>query len=952
MSRHDLAPASVWQVGKSLFPPRKSRITKEFRQKSTCQVLGKLLWHGKLLPARTSPATRLQRKPCKACKGEARGEMVCRGQLVLFRPVSRIAFDDAAGHSLSWQGILPRPWPVHRRLPPLAFLEAPAMFRQHALPQVLLVLLTLLGSCLLSSRPAFADFQITPPAVTLDGNFARTQLVVTQRSGNPSNERAADLTHRARYVSSDPRIVQVSETGLLLAGQNGSATISVRVAETAHDVPVTVKGVVARPAVGFKQDVMPVLTKAGCNAGACHASQYGKGGFKLSVFGFASEEDYHAIVRDGFGRRADTKNPAASLLLRKPTGGVPHEGGQRLHVGSIEYQILEQWLAHGAPPPSAAATKVRALQVYPLRRVGPLNFTQQLQVQAEYSDGRKRDVTALAKFESRDEGVLSISPQGLLTTLGRGQGVALVRFEEQTAIVSVVVPYADSLNLDGWVDNNYIDRLAAAKFREIGISPSPLCDDATFLRRAYLDVTGTLPTPEQAASFLDSKSADKRTQLIDALLGLTGDPSRDVHNNAYAAFWAMKWADLIRSNSTALGEQGMWALHNWLTESFRDNKPFDRFVRELIAARGSTFSNGPANYYRIAATPEDRTEATAQVFLGIRLQCAKCHHHPYETLGQEDYYSFAAFFARVGSKGSPDFGLFGNETVIVVNSSGEIGHPRTGAVMKPTPLHGKPVPESRDRRQALATWLTSPKNPYFARNIVNRYTAYLLGRGLVEPIDDLRATNPPSNPALMDALADDFIKSGYNVKHLLRAILRSRLYQLDSQPTPGNAAESRFYSHYNVKRLAAEPLLDAVDAATGVPTKFEKVPLGTHAIELPDARYNNYFLTTFGKPRREAVCECERVSNPNLAQALHTLNGDVLAAKIANAKGRVARLLAAKKPHDDIVRELYLATLCRRPDARERTAWQKHLAESPDAKTFYEDLLWSLLNSKHFLFVR
>ena len=822
------------------------------------------------------------------------------------------------------------------------------MFSQHALPLFRFVLAAFLSASLLASCRALADFRITPAAVTLDGNFARAQLIV----GDAGNERAADRTHQAKYVSSDPRVVTVSSTGLLLAMGNGTASVTVRVGDVAHEVAVTVKGVVPRPVVGFREDVMPVLTKAGCNAGACHASQYGKGGFKLSVFGFAPEDDYHAIVRDSFGRRADTKNPAASLLLRKPTGGVPHEGGQRLQVGSVEYQMLEQWLARGAPPPSANAAKVRALHVYPPRRVGPLGFTQQLQVRAKYSDGRMRDVTALAKFESRDEGVLSVTPQGHVTTVGRGQGVALVRFEEQAAIATVVVPYAETVALQGWQDNNFIDTLAAAKFREIGIAPSPLCDDATFLRRAYLDVTGSLPTPEQAAAFLDSKAADKRNQLIDALLGLTGDPARDVHNNAYAAFWAMKWADLIRSNSTALGEQGMWALHNWLTESFRTNKPFDRFVRELIAARGSTYSNGPANYYRIAANPEDRTEATSQIFLGIRLQCAKCHHHPYETLGQEDYYSFAAFFARVGSKGSADFGLFGNETIIVVNSSGEVGHPRTGAIMKPTPLYGKPVPEARDRRQALASWLTDPKNPYFARNIVNRYVAYLLGRGLVEPIDDLRATNPPSNPALMDALADDFIKSGYNVKHLLRTILRSRLYQLDSQPTPGNAADSRFYSHYNVKRLAAEPLLDAVDAATGVPTKFDKVPLGTRAIELPDARYNNYFLTTFGKPRREAVCECERVSNPNLAQALHTLNGDVLAAKIAAANGRVARLLAAKKPHEEIVRELYLATLCRRPDAREQAAWSKHLAESPDAKTFYEDLLWSLLNSKHFLFVR
>jgi hypothetical protein len=397
----------------------------------------------------------------------------------------------------------------------------------------------------------------------------------------------------------------------------------------------------------------------------------------------------------------------------------------------------------------------------------------------------------------------------------------------------------------------------------------------------------------------------------------------------------------------------MWALHNWLTASFRDNKPFDRFVRELITARGSTFRNGPANFYRVAGNPQDLTEATSQVFLGVRLQCAKCHHHPYEKLSQADYYGFAAFFARVGSKASQEHGLFGGETVIVVRSGGEVGHPRTGQVMRPTPLHGELIQEEpADRRQALAAWLTAPGNPYFARNVVNRYVAHLLGRGLVEPVDDVRTTNPPSNAALLDALAADFVKSGYDVKHLLRTILRSRLYQLDSRAAKDGAADDRFYSHYHVKRLAAEPLLDAVDAATGVPTKFPKLPLGTRAIELPDARYNNYFLSTFGKPRREGVCECERVSEPNLAQALHTLNGDVVTAKIADPRGRVARLLAAKKPHDDIVTELYLATLSRRPDERERAACRRLLAEAPDAKSFYEDLLWSLVNSKHFLFVR
>jgi hypothetical protein len=815
-----------------------------------------------------------------------------------------------------------------------------------------LPLLPACGLFLLLLAPAVraADFQIQPAAVTLEGNFARAQFVVRARDGA---DHAADLTHQATYVSSDPHVVTVDAAGrlrLLVAG-NGTARVTVTAAGTTHEVPVTVTGIVPAPQVGFREQVMPVLSKAGCNAGACHASQFGKGGFKLSVFGYAPDDDYRAIVRDGMGRRVNFLDPGRSLVLLKPTLGVPHEGGHRLDARSVDYQVLKQWLA-GAPPSAADAPAVTGLRVLPPRRVGDVGFTQQLRVVAAYADGKTRDVTAWAKFDTTDETVLRVSRDGLVRTVGRGQAAAMVRFEGQAEIVPIVVPYAASVDLAGWAGHNFIDRLAAAKFREAGIPPSPVCDDATFLRRAYLDATGTLPTAEQAVAFLDSKDPGKRARLVDQLLGLTGDPAQDVHNNDYAAYWALKWADLIRSNSAALGEQGMWALDNWLRESFRDNKRFDRFARELIVARGSTFSNGPANYYRIAGTPQDLTEATAQLFLGVRLQCARCHNHPFERLSQADYYGFAAFFARVGSKTSQEFGVFGNEVVVVVRADGEVGHPRTGQVMKPTPLYGKPVAEAFDRRQALADWLTAPGNRMFARNVVNRYVAYLLGRGLVEPVDDLRATNPPSNPELLDALADDFVKSGYDVKHLLRTIMTSRLYELDSRPVPGNAADTRFYSHYPVKRLAAEPLLDAIDAATGTQTKFPKVPLGTRAIELPDARYENYFLTTFGKPRREAVCECERVSEPNLAQALHTLNGDLVTTKIASPQGRVARLLAAKKPHDDIVTELYLAALSRRPTAEERAACRKLLADAPAPQAFYEDLLWSLVNSKQFLFVR
>ncbi len=806
--------------------------------------------------------------------------------------------------------------------------------------------------CLICASARAVEFQVFPPQVVLAESFARAQLLAraVDAAGGVS-ERSDDLTSRASFVSSDPAIAVVNPAGLVLAVGNGQATITVAVEGVTRAVPVEVIGVLPQPKVEFLDHVLPVISRAGCNAGACHASQHGKGGFVLSVFGYDADADFRNIVRDRMQRRVNLNQPEESLFLKKPTLAVPHGGGRRIEPGSVDYQILAAWIAAGAPGPRADAAKVAQIRVVPSSRIGAPGFRQQLQVQAVYSNGQSRDVTAWAKFDSMDDGVVKISSTGLAETVGRGQAPVMVRFEGQAEIAMLVVPYSSDVDLAGWQDNNFVDRLAAAKFRELGISPAPLCDDATFLRRAFLDAIGGLPTVEEATAFLDSKDPNKRNQLIDRLLGLTGDPAQDVYNDRYAAFWTLKWSDLIRNSSAALGEQGMWALHNWIRESLRTNKPFDQFVRELVTAKGSIFSSGPANYFRIANNPADLSESTAQLFLGVRMMCAKCHHHPFEKYSQADYYGLAAYFARVGTKGSQEFGLFGGESVVMVRSSGEVTHPKTGAVMKPTPLDGAPQDDPLDRRIPLANWLTSRENAFFARNVVNRYMGYLAGRGLVEPIDDLRATNPPSNVGLMDALSQDFASSGFNLKHLIRTIMASRLYQLDSQPTPANAADTRFYSHYRVKRIGAEPLLDAIDYATGSPTKYPNLPAGTRAIDLPDSNYPNHFLVTFGKPKRVSVCECERTPDENLAQALHTLNGDILATKLADTKGRVARLIAEKKPHADIVSELYLASVSRRPSPAELEASVKFLEENPNPAECYQDLLWALMNSKQFLFV-
>jgi len=793
---------------------------------------------------------------------------------------------------------------------------------------------------------------VHPERVDLRDNFARAQLLVNEANASgKTDERSADLTAAAKYESSNTSVVTVSATGQLLAIGNGQATIAVTAANSRLQVPVSVTGIVDQPQVGFSQSIRPILNKSGCAMAACHAAQHGKGGFKLSVFGFEPEKDRDAMFRDGLARRADAVEPERSLILLKPTMQMPHGGGKRLVKGSVDYQILLAWIAAGCPAPKKNDPEVVTLTVTPSLRVGKSGLKQQLRVEAEYSDGARRDVTASARFDSLDDGVVTVSRDGFVTAAGEGQAGVMVRFEGQAATGLFVIPYSEKAQLAEWKNNNFIDELAARKFVELGIEPSSLCDDAIFVRRVYVDAIGTLPTVEETRAFLATDDADKRVKLVDRLLGLSSDASQNVYNDAYAAWWALKWSDLLRNNSNDLGEQGMWAMHNWIRQSLLNNKPFDKFVREVITARGSIYTNGPANYYRVHKDSSMLAEATAQLFLGVRIECAKCHHHPFEKYSQDDYYGLAAFFARTGTKNSEEFGLFGREQAVIVRDSGDVRSPRSNQVLAPKPLDGQAVEHPLDRRIPLADWLTTKENPYFARSVANRYVGYLLGRGLVEPVDDMRSTNPATNPPLLDALAQHFANSGFDLKQLIRAIMTSRLYQLDSQPTASNVSDTKFYSHYQVKRLPAEALIDAIDRVTGIPTKYRNLPLGTRAIELPDAEYPDYFLNTFAKPRRVSVCECERSPDPNLAQALHTLNGDVVAIKIRDAKGRVSKLVAAKKPHDEIVEELYLAALSRLPSDDEKQASRELLADVSTPADFYKDLLWALMNSKQFLFV-
>ena len=693
-----------------------------------------------------------------------------------------------------------------------------------------------------SSRRAGSNWSATSPA----------QLIVTAADASGKiTTRSDDLTPLAHYASDAPAVVRVAADGSLAAMADGRAVIHVSL-ETprgvlAVNVPVTVRGVERRPRPAYTRDIVPIFSKAGCNMGACHAAQYGQAGFRLSVFGYEPSADHAAIVRDRSERRVNFLEPEQSLILKKPTLQVPHGGGRRMKIGSTEYNTLAAWIAAGAPGPRASDPSGRQVDRHP---VGTHHRPSRPATAARRSRLQRRAPPrchGLAKFDSMDEGVLSVTPHGLVTTNAQGQAAALARFEGQAAIATFVLPYAPHAPLAGWSDRNFVDTLAAAKFRELGIEPAGLCSDATFLRRAYLDAIGEIPTVDETRRFLVSKDPARRQHVVDRLLGLTGDPKLDTHNDEYAAWWTLKWSDLIRNQSNDLGEQGMWAFHNWLSESFRSNKPFDQFVGELVTAKGSIYTVGPANFYRINANPADCGEATAQLFLGVRLQSPAAITIPSRNMARRittrsPRTSPARGKAEPGVRPvRPRIGRArppcGRSDQSADGEGAQAEAARWSAGRRPgRPSHRAgqmgsrppPTPTSRSR-SSTATSPTCWDTAWSSRSTIC-------------------ATNPPSNPQLMDALARHFIHSGYDLKQLLRVIMTSRLYQLDSQPNAANVADRKFYSSYHVKRLAAEALLDAVDEATGIRTKFTSLPLGTRAVELPDAEYKNYFLKTFGKP--------------------------------------------------------------------------------------------------------
>lgn len=721
--------------------------------------------------------------------------------------------------------------------------------------------------------------------------------------------------------------------------------------------------------ISFRNDVMAVLSKAGCNAGACHGNANGKAGFKLSLRGEDSEWDFNALTRDQLGRRVNSTDPDQSLILLKPTAEISHEGGKRFAKDSWEFRTLREWIGAGAAPDKAGTPRIERIEVTPSDSIltEPAESIQ-LQVKATFSDGIVRDVTKFAVYEAANS-LAKISADGLVQRQGFGEVTVLVRYlQRQVPARIAFVPSRPDFMWHPVAANNYIDEQVFAKLRKLRMNPSALCGDEVFIRRVYLDLLGILPSSEEAKAFVRHVSPDKRARLIDELL----------QRKEFADFWALKWSDLLRNEERTIDAKGVQDFHDWIRQSIADGKPMDQFVRELISARGSTYATPAANFYRANRDPVTRAEATAQVFLGTRLQCAQCHSHPFDRWTQDDYYNWTALFSRVQYKvlenrrqDINDSHEFKGEQIVYLARKGEVKNPRTGKAASPHML-GETVPEPDHPRAVLrelgadpladlAAWITSPENPFFARAQVNRIWFHLMGRGIVDPIDDFRATNPASHPELLDALAKDFVAHGFDLRYVIRLILNSRTYQLSSEPNETNGDDEINYSHAQVRRLSAEQMLDGQTKVAGVPSKFQGYPVGMRASELPGVRPErvrgqrgstkgtDQFLVVFGKPPRLLTCECERSAETTMGQAFQMISGPTVNELLTSSDNRLGHLLESGVSNLEMVDELYWTSLTRPPSAHELETSLRLLDGAKDRRLALEDLMWSLLNAKEFV---
>jgi hypothetical protein len=746
-----------------------------------------------------------------------------------------------------------------------------------------------------------------------------------------------DVTAKAKLAVADGKYARL-DGPILRPLADGHTMLSAEYGGRTASVPITVTAAAAASPVSFKRDVMPIFMRAGCNAGSCHGSARGKDGFRLSLFGFDPDGDYFRLTREISGRRINLALPSESLLLEKASGTVPHTGGKRFAAESPYYQTLLHWLEAGANVDPGEVPKVERAELYPPQIViEGQAIPQQMVVRATYTDGTQRDVTALAVYLSNNDNSATISPEGLVTSANPGEAFVMARFSTHTVGSQVIVlPTGRAYTPPDEKPVNYIDELVGAKLRKLRILPAPLCSDAVFLRRVSLDITGQIPSEDEYRRFIHDGSPEKRAKLVDRLL----------ERKEFSEIWAMNWAELLMIHSTLdMSYKSVFLYSNWLTEQIAHNVPIDRMARELLTASGGTFSNPPTNFYQVEKDTQKTAENVAQIFMGIRVQCAQCHNHPFDRWTLDDYYSFAAFFAQIGRKQGEDY----RETIVFDRAGGEVRHPVHNRVMPPKLLGGAvPDVQGKDRRAVLADWLTSPDNPFFARSIANRIWAYFFGQGIVEPVDDFRVSNPPSNPELLAALARRLVDYRYDFKRLVRDLCNSHAYQRSTR-AGSELAAGRNFAEARIRRLRAEILLDGISQVTETKDKFQGLPSGAHAVQIADGTATNYFLTTFGRSPRETACACEVRTEPTLSQALHLFNGDTVERKVV-AGGVVARMLAEKKTPAEIVRVLYARCYCREPSADELQKLLGVVHAAKSQRQALNDLFWAILNSREFVF--
>lgn len=795
------------------------------------------------------------------------------------------------------------------------------------------------GAALILPLAASAQqLTVYPSQVSLNNahDIERLVAVVTRPDGV-----TLDVTPEIQVSFGAENIAKWGENLKLSAVGDGETVITVTHGDQNVQVPLKVQNAGLVPPMTFGNDVEPAIMRAGCNTGGCHGSASGKNGFRLSLFGFDRQYDYLSLTRDMRSRRINAALPEESLMLLKPMGSVDHEGGKVLQPGDGLYEPMLQWIKEGTLPDPAELPHLTNIEIAPAEAVlEGSGANQRFLVMADYSDGTTRDVTDSAVLSSSDEATLGVQPNGLSTAGNKGEVYVMARYGT-FAVVSkaIVVDQGATVNWPDVAERNYVDTFVFDKLKKLRIPPAELCTDEVFVRRAFVDVLGTIPSADETQAFLADPDPEKRAKLIDKLL----------ERPEFSELWAMKWAEVLRVAEipNVLDRKGMFRYNDWLRQAIMSNTPMDQLVRELLGAEGGNFTNPAANFYVIEQDPLVIAENVSQVFLGIQLKCAQCHNHPFERWTMNDYYSFAAFFAQVGRKPSSD----PRESIIFNRGSGEVQHLNTKENMAPKFLGGDvPDLQGRDRRAVLADWITSPENPWFAKNLANRVWAHFLGAGIVDPPDDVRVTNPPTNPRLLDELGQKMIAYNYDLRSLVRDICNSYTYQMSTQPREPDNNDARNFSHARVRRLSSEQMLDAIVKVTGNDVKFANLPIGSRAVQVAGGASGVYFLDVFGRPPRETVCTCERRGEPNLAQSLHLINGDTINGAIKGQGGLLDSLLAAETPPEQIIDKLYMAAVSRPPTEEEKTNLNTYVGSAENKREALEDVFWSMLNSKEFIF--